>query len=178
MASLDEIQAKQQKMLNYAQDMQKHADDPEKVLAMADRLVEMGKELEKAALSFAASFGTLPQGAEVRVELTKDQRARVAEATGVPVEMLVYRDSDGTFTAGMPKRNPEEIEALAAAQVAGRAIKKAKDDAIKKLIKTLEDLNEPTLEPVIEEIKKDPTLQGLLEKQLAAERERKANQGG
>ena len=175
MASLEEIEAKQQKMANYALEMQNAADDPEKIMAMSAKMQEMGKELEKACKALAASFGDFSGGEDVRVELTKDQRERIAESTGVPMELLTVKDRDGSFAALMPKRTKDEIERIAAMHVTNKAVAKARDSAMKKLIQTLEDLNEPSLKEVIDEIKADPTLETLRKKQLADEEARKAN---
>ncbi|MBS2024265.1 MAG: hypothetical protein JST92_17830 [Deltaproteobacteria bacterium] len=176
--SLEEIESKQKKMMNTAAEMAKHPDDPDKILEMSAKLAEMGKDLEKTIKSFAASFGELPQGEEVRVELTKDQRERIAEKTGVPMELLTVRDRDGSFARAMPKRTKMEIERMAALQVTTKAVAKARDSAMKKLIQTLEDLNEPGLTQTIQEMKDDPTLQTTLKRQLAEEEARKERERG
>lgn len=173
MASMEEIEAKQKKMVALGMEMTEVKDDPDKLLEMTKKLQEMGKDLEKACKAFAASFGTLPEGEEVRVELTQDQRARIAEKTGVPMELLTVRDRDGTFKASMPKRQREEIERIASLHVTNKAVSKTRAKAFDKLVKTLEDLNEPTLQETIELIKKDPSLEELKQKQLTEERARK-----
>ena len=178
MASMEEIEAKQKKMIEMGLEMATITDDPDKIIAMAEKMQKMGKELEKACKALAASFGDLPEGEEVRVELTSDQRQRIAEATGVPMELLTVRDRDGTFKASMPKRQKGEIERIAALHVTSKAVKKARDSALNKLIKTLEDLNEPSLHETIELIKEDPTLQKLYDKQMADEKARKEGQSG
>lgn len=175
MASMEEIEAKQKKMVALGLQMTEIKDDPDKLAEMTKKMQELGKDLEKACKSLAASFGTLPEGEEVRIELTKDQRARIAEATGVPMEILTVRDRDGTFKSSMPKRQLQEIERIAALHVTGKAISKTRAKATDKLVKSLEDLNEPTLEETIDLIKKDPSLEELKQKQLADERARKDN---
>ena len=178
MASLEEIEAKQKKMVQMGLEMATISDDPDKVIAMGEKMVQMGKELERACQALADSYGTLSGGDEVRVELTKDQRARIAEATGVPMEILTVRDRDGSFNASMPERQKDEIERIAAMHVTNKAVKKARTAAIDKLIKTFEDLIEPSLQETIDLMKEDPTLQTLLKKQLADEKARKEGSSG
>lgn len=172
MASMEEIEAKQKKMAALGMEMTE-VTDTDKLAEMAKKMQEMGKELEKTCKALAASFGTFPEGEEVRVELTADQRARLVEATGVPMELLTVHDRDGTFKASMPTRQKAEIERIAALHMTGKAVSKTRAKSVDKLVKTLEDLNEPSLQETIDLIKKDPSLDELKKKQLADERARK-----
>ena len=173
MASLEEVMSRQPRMVKAATAM-KELQDPQEILDAAAKLKEMGKELEKAAKSLEAQYAGV-SGPEERVVLTPDQRERIATGTGVALEMVtVQDDKNATFRRAMPTTDRATIERLAARQAAEITIKKAKEEAVQKLIKALEKLGVPELEPVIAAIRKDPTLKLLLQQQEEAAAEAKA----
>src|SRR5438105_4667003 len=119
MADLEEIERKQASAAKLAMEMVDEK-DPERLKEMAASILERTQALEKMARGLEAAL--TPQGntgQEVRVELTKDQRERIAEQTGVGVEVVVIHDSDQKkWSKDMPKTEPREIEKLAAKQAA------------------------------------------------------------
>ena len=177
MASAEELLSKQQRTVKAALALQE-IKDPEELLKAAAKVGEMAKDLEAAGKRFEAQF-VQPGGPEERVVLTAEQRERLAEVTGVAMDMLVVRDPTGAFAHAMPTTDRATIERMAARQAAEIAVRKARDTAIEKLIKELEKLDVPELIPVIEAIKKDPTLKLLTEQQNeAAERVKAAAAAG
>jgi hypothetical protein len=175
--SLEELQARQAKVAKAAADLEKVKDDPAALLEKAAQIAEMTKDLERAALGLVK--GLAPEGgAEERVVLTPDQRERIAESTGVAMEVLVVRDGDGSFARAMPGMQKAIIERLAARQATESATKKAKRDAIEKLIKQLKSLNVDGLAPIIKSIEDDPSLEDLQEKMKEFAADEKAKHGG
>ena len=83
MASAEDLLSKQRKLSKAAGELGKYADDPKKLLEMAAEITKGAKELEEAALRFQAENDPATGGALERVVLTADQRARLAEQTGV-----------------------------------------------------------------------------------------------
>ncbi len=142
MSSMDEVMSRHQKMVKAATAM-KDLKDPQEILDAAAKLQEMGKELEKAAKKLEAQYAGV-SGPEERVILTPDQRERIATGTGVALEMVtVQDDKNATFRRAMPTTDRATIERLAARQAAEITIKKAKEEAVQKLIKALEKLAVP-----------------------------------
>jgi hypothetical protein len=166
MSTMDEVISKQERATKAAIALSKKT-DPEELRAGAEKLKEMTDDLEKACKRLQAEFagGT---GHEERVVLTPDQRERLAESTGVPMDMLVVQDRDGSFGRRMPTTDRATIERMAALQAAAITEKKAKTAAVEKLIKQLEKLEVPELQPIIDSIRKDPTLADLVKQQEAA----------
>ncbi len=162
MSSAEEILSKHQRMAKAALKINE-IKDPKEILEQAEKLREMGKELEAACKRFEEATG-VKGGPEERVVLTDDQRKRLAESTGVPMDMLVVRDPTGQFRSAMPTTDRATIERMAAVQAAEIAVRKAKAKAVEDLIKSLEKMDLPELQPIIDAIKADPTLK-LLEKQ-------------
>jgi hypothetical protein len=177
MSSAEEVISKQQRLVKAALALEEKKNDPKALLEAAAKVAEMGKELEKSAKRLEAEFaGTA--GPEERVVLLPDQRQRLAEVTGVAMDMLVVTDRDGAFARAMPTTDRATIERMAARQAAEIAIKKAKQGAIDNLVKELEKLGVPELEPVIAAIKADPTLKLLVKQQEEAAAELKARTEG
>jgi hypothetical protein len=165
MADLDELQRKQADAAKFAMKMVDEK-DPERLKEMAEQLQARCADLEKMARSIEkAASPPGAEGNEVRVLLTPDQRERVAESTGVGVEMVVLRDSkQRMWSKEMPRVEPREIEKLAARQAAASKLQSETRTQVEKIIRQLEALNVPELQETIAELKRDPTL-GLARKQ-------------
>jgi hypothetical protein len=166
MSTMDEVISKQERATKAAVALSKKT-DPEELRAGAEKLKEMTDDLEKACKRLQAEFGGAT-GHEERVVLTPDQRERLAESTGVPMDMLVVQDRDGSFGRRMPTTDKATIERMAALQATAIAEKKARTAAIDKVIKQLEKLDVPELQPIIDSMRKDPTLVDLAKQQAAA----------
>ena len=176
MSSAEDLMSKHERAVKAALALQKKT-DPKELLEGAAKILEMTQELEAAGKRFEAQFGDL-RGTEERVVLTPEQRENIAESTGVAMEMLVVRDRDGAFARAMPTTDRATIERMAARQAAAIASRKAKASAVESLVKQLEKLNEPSLEPVIAAIKEDPTLELLARQQAEAAAALKAKHEG
>jgi len=164
MADLDELQRKQGDAAKFAMKMVDEK-DPERLKEMAEQLQARCAELEKMARGMEKAL-TPPagEGQEVRVVLTPDQKARITEATGVGVEVVVLRDSkQRMWSKEMTRIEPREIEKMAAKQAAASKLQSETRTQVEKIIKQLEALNVPELAETIADLKKDPTL-GLAKK--------------
>lgn len=168
---LEEIEAKQKKMARMAQELGDLKDDPKALLEKAAQLTVMAKELQKSALKFAGEFGNQSGGKEEVVVLTPDQRQRVAETTGVAMETLVVFDTDGKFAKAMPSTQKMIIERMANQQATVIATKKAKREAVDKMVKQLKKLDAPGLDEIIAAIEADPSLEKVSKQQIAAGKE-------
>jgi hypothetical protein len=157
MASLEEIERKQKSMQPLLEQLaqETNADRVQElgkqIAAMAQELAQMGKGLEKA---FAQSKGS----GETRVALTKDQRQRVVEATGIAIDTLVLEGRE-IWDPQMPKMTTATIERLAMASVADRKLKEEKLRAVKDILKQLEaavgDSPAPETKAAIDQFKRD-----------------------
>jgi uncharacterized protein YdcH (DUF465 family) len=165
MADLGDIQRKQADAAKFAMKMVDEK-DPEKLKEMAEQLKGRCDELANMAQGLEAALTPQgPTGPEVRVLLTAEQRARVAEATGIGVEAVTVRDSrQRMWSKEMPDVRPGEIEKLAAQQATASRLLSETRTQVEKIIKELEKLNVPELAETIANLKKDPTL-GLAKKQ-------------
>ena len=93
MADLAELQKKQADAASFAMRMVEEK-DPELLKQMAERLRESCAELAKMAKALeAAMTPAATSGPETRVVLTSEQRKRVAEQTGIGVEVVTLRDT-------------------------------------------------------------------------------------
>jgi len=137
MASLEEIESKQKAMQPLLEEIAREKDAArvqelgKQITAMAQDLARMAKAVEKA---WAEPGGS----GQTRVELTKGQRERVAEATGAAVDVLELDDA-GKWDPQMPAMSPATIERLAMASVAARKLKEEKRKAVKDIVKQLEE---------------------------------------
>ena len=137
MASLEEIERKQKAMQPLLKEIAQEKDAArvqelgKQIAALAQELAQMGKAVEKA---WAQPVGS----GQTRVALTKEQRERVAEATGAAVDMLELDDA-GRWDPQMPGMSPANIERLAMASVAARKLKEEKRKAVKSILRQLEE---------------------------------------
>jgi len=160
MADLAEIERKQREIGELARRMV-GIKDVDELQKMGKEIAAKAKDLEKSALALVAA--STPNegrhvGGEVRVVLTKDQRQRIVEQTGVGMDTLVIDEDAAGWMRRMPGTEKRVIE-LKALQQAGKSIvAEAKDKRVKTLIKTLEDVPDksPELIEVIEQLKTDP----------------------
>ena len=159
MADLAELQKKQADAASFAMRMVEEK-DPELLKQMAERLRESCVELAKMAKALEAAM--TPAGAsgpETRVALTPEQRKRVAEQTGVGVEVVTLRDTVvRPWSKQMASVEPREIEAMAARQAAASRLKSETRERVEKIVRELEKLDVPELAETIAALRRDPTL--------------------
>jgi len=157
MASLEEIEHKQKSVQPLLEQLARETNADrvqelgKQIAAVTEELARMGKGLEKA---YAQGKGS----GETRVALTKDQRQRVAEATGVALDTLVLEGAE-TWDPQMPEMSAATIERLAMASVADRKLKEEKRRAAKEIVKQLEaavgDDPTPETRAALDQFKRD-----------------------
>ena len=159
MAGLPELQKKQADAASLAVRMVEEK-DPERLKQMAERLRESCVELGNMARALEAAMTPASAiGPETRVVLTAEQRKRVAEQTGVGVEVVTLRDTAGRpWSKRMATADPREVEAMAARQAAASRLKAETRERVEKIIRELEKLEVPELAETIAELRRDPTL--------------------
>jgi hypothetical protein len=167
--SLEEVLAKQAKAAAAVEGLARFQDDPEALMKAVAQVSEQIADLAKSAERLNAEL-SLAGGPEERVELTRDQRERIAEQTGVAMDLLVMRDPDGSFAKMMPKAKKHEIERLAARQATEIAMAKAKEKAVDDLVRHLKSVDAPGMDEIIAAIRKDPSLKELARQQQEAGR--------
>jgi hypothetical protein len=123
MADLEDIQEQQTQMRALARRIAAEK-DPETLLALAKRMQAGAEELLRKGRSLEAAFARAPGPGQTRVELTTDQRARIAEATGVAPSLLTLDDAQA-WDPQMPRMSPAVIERLAMASVAEQKLREA-----------------------------------------------------
>jgi 5'-deoxynucleotidase YfbR-like HD superfamily hydrolase len=176
---IEEIDSRQRRIAKAAQELVDLKDDPKALLEKAAELADAAKELEKAALGLAASVDSRAGGGkDVTVVLTPDQRERINENTGVAMETLVVRDPDGAFARAMPAAQKMIIERMANRQATVIALRKARREALEKLVKELGKLDAPGIDAIIKAIEEDPTLEALARQQQEAAEALKLQMGG
>lgn len=153
MASLDDLRRKQADAAHLAMQMVGET-DPERLGELTAQLQERCGELEKMVRGMEAAGPAEVRGAEVRVQLTPAQRERIAEQTGVGVEVVTLRDSaQRRWSKEMPRVEPREIEKLAAKQAAQSRLQSETRTRVERIIRELEALNLPELEPTLAELR-------------------------
>jgi hypothetical protein len=157
MASLEDIERKQNAMQPLLEQIAQET-NAERVQALGEQITEMARELARMAAGLEKAYSQPAGNGETRVVLTKDQRQRVAEATGVAVDTLVLQGAD-RWDPQMPKMSPATIERLAMASVAARKLEEEKRDAARAIVKQLEaavgDDPAPETKAAIEQFKRD-----------------------
>jgi hypothetical protein len=136
MAELEDIQQQRRELIETAQRIASEK-DPETVLALAKRMQAGAEELARKGRALEAAFASGRGPGQTRVELTHEQRQRVAEATGVAVDVLTLDDAQA-WDPRMPRMSPAVIERLAMASVAAQKLDDAKR---KQLAAIVEELN-------------------------------------
>jgi transposase len=151
MASVEEIQRKQAKMVEKAEALAEKTDANE-IIEAAKKLTEDAKELERMAKGLEKAFAP-PPGAvgNTRVLLTAEQRQRIAEATGLGMEVVIMPGNSAELNASMRTMDPAKVEAEALKQVAERVLVLERRKALTKIIKQLEkEIPEPVPEAQVE----------------------------
>jgi hypothetical protein len=157
MASLEDIERKQKSMQPLLEQIAQETN--------ADRVQELGKQIAQAAQELGQMAAGLEKRyaqdkgtGETRVVLTKEQRARVADATGVALDTLVLQGAD-IWDPQMPTMSSATVERLAMASVADRKLKEEKRKAVKAIVKELDaamgDSPAPETKAAIDQFKRD-----------------------
>jgi hypothetical protein len=137
MASLEEIERKQKAMKPLLEELARET-NADRVQQLGKQLAEMAQELARMADGLQRAYAQPDGGTgETRIVLTKDQRERIAEATGVALDVLVLKGAD-IWDPQVPKMTPAIIERLAMASVADRKLKDEERKAAKEIVKELE----------------------------------------
>src|SRR5437879_12606009 len=93
MADLAELERKQADAAKFALKMVDEK-DPARLKEMAEQLQERCKDLEKMAKGIEAAWAPKGGGGEeTHVVLTKEQRERITEQTGVGIEVVTLTDT-------------------------------------------------------------------------------------
>lgn len=157
MASLEDVERKQKSIQPLLEQIAQET-NPDRVQELGKQIAQMAQELAQMAAGVEKAYAQTKGNGETRVLLTKEQRERVAEATGVPLEALVLQGAD-VWDPQMPKMSPATIERLAMASVADRKLKEEKRKAVKSILKQLEaavgDDPAPETKAAINQFKRD-----------------------
>ena len=157
MASLEEIERKQKSMQPLLEQIARET-DAERVQELGKQIAQMTQELAQMAAGLERVYAQSKGNGETRIALTKEQRERVAEATGVALDTLVL-DGAETWDPQMPKMSSATVERLAMASVADRKLKEEKRKAVKAILKELEaavgDSPAPETKAAIDQFKRD-----------------------
>jgi hypothetical protein len=138
MASVEEIERKQKAMQPLLEQIAQEQ-DADRIQQLGKQIAEMAQELGRMAEGLEGANAQARGGAgETRVVLTKDQRQRVAAATGGSIEVLVLPDAEA-WDPQMPKMSPAAIERLALASVTQRKLKEESRKAARQIAKELEE---------------------------------------
>jgi hypothetical protein len=156
MSDLGELQKKQAEAASFALRMAEEK-DPERLKAMAEQLQTRCAELGKMGKALEAAFAPAGGGGgvETRVLLTAEQRKRIADQTGVGVEVVTLRDTgDRAWSKSMGSVDSREIEAMAARQAAASRLKAETRTRMEKIIRELERLEVPELAETISDLRR------------------------
>ena len=159
-SALDDLQRKQADTARMAMSMVKEK-DPEVLQEMAKKILQKTKELESMARRIGADAlgGLGPGGKETRVMLTPEQKARIAEETGVGLDSVVLEDEPSRkWSKDIATARPQEVEKMAARAAATSRLQSETRTQIEKIIKQLEALNVPELKEHIDELRKHPAM--------------------
>ena len=157
MASLQEIERKQKSMQPLLEQIAQET-NADRVQELGKQIAQMAQELGQMAAGLERTYAQSKGSGETRIALTKDQRERVAEATGVALDTLVLQGAD-IWDPQMPSMSPATVERLAMASVAERKLKEEKRKAVKAILKELEaavgDSPAPETQAAIDQFKRD-----------------------
>jgi hypothetical protein len=171
---IDELVAKQNALGPLAERMANEK-DPDEILRLAAQLTAKAKELEKAALAIAAAAtppGPRNVGGELRIQLTPDQRKRVAEQTGVGVETLELSGAEAqAWELKMQTMQKHIVERRALQIAANRIADAAMKKTVKDVIELMENIPDPPdeVKEAIQVLKEEgqPGLEELAKRQVA-----------
>jgi hypothetical protein len=143
--------------------------DPEKAKEYSERLMAMGRELEKMADDMRVQANVKAGVAKVEVVLTPDQRKRILAQHGIAMETLVIDDQAGAMNKGMPSTRPEQIEALAMKEAERRKQAAEAERIVRaeldRAIADIEGQGNAELSEQLQKLKGDPNFAaGLLQK--------------
>jgi hypothetical protein len=157
MASLEDIERKQKSMQPLLEQIARET-NADRVQELGKQIAEAARELGQMAAGLENRYAQTKGSGETRVVLTKEQRARVAEATGVALDTLVLQGAE-IWDPQMPTMTSATIERLAMASVADRKLKEEKRKAVKAILKELEaamgDSPAPETKAAIDQFKRD-----------------------
>jgi hypothetical protein len=155
MADLAELLKKQADAARFAARMAEEK-DPQRLQEMAEQVQARCAELARTARALEAQFAPAATGNETRVALTPEQRQRVAEQTGVGIEVVTLRDTaDRPWSRQMAHVSPREIEAMAAKQAAASRLKAETRKQVEQIIRELEKLELPELAETIAGLRRE-----------------------
>src|SRR5438132_7825968 len=154
MSNLGGLQKKQAEAASFALRMAEEK-DPDRLKAMAEQLQARCAELGGMAKGLEAALAPAGGGAETRVVLTAEQRKRIADQTGVGVEVVTLRDTSGrAWSKSMGSVEPREVEAMGARQAAVSRLKAETRTRVEKIIQELEKLAIPELADTIADLRR------------------------
>ena len=155
MADLAELLRKQADAARFAAQMAEEK-DPQRLQEMAEQLQVRCADLGRMAEGLARAVGAPSGGPETRVMLTPEQRQRVAEQTGVGIEMVTLRDTQARqWSTQMPSVDPREVEAAAAAQAAEARLRAETRSQVERIVRELEKLDVPELAETIASLRRE-----------------------
>jgi hypothetical protein len=155
MADLAELLKKQADAARFAAGMAEER-DPRRLQEMAEQLQARCAELARMGRDLEAQFTPASTGTETRVALTPDQRARVAEQTGIGIEVVTLRDTaDRAWSREMPRVQPRDVEAMAARQAAASRLQSETRKQVEQIVRELEKLEIPELAETIAGLRRE-----------------------
>ena len=157
MASVEDIERKQKSMQPLLEQIARET-DADRVQELGRQIAQMAQEPGQMAAGLERAYAQSQGSGETRIVLTKEQRERVAEATGVALDTLVLQGAE-TWDPQMPRMSPATVERLAMASVADRKLKEEKRKAVKAILIELEaavgDSPAPETTAAIDQFKRD-----------------------
>ena len=157
MASLEDIERKQKSMQSLLEQIAAET-NADRVQELGNQIAQAVQELGQMAAGLEKVHAQSKGSGETRVVLTKEQRARVADATGVALDTLVLQGAE-IWDPQMPKMSSATVERLAMASVADRKLKEEKREAVRSILKQLQaavgDSPAPETKAAIDQFKRD-----------------------
>jgi len=168
--TLDDLKRKQEALVSRIEALQNETDIAV-IQQAATELQAEGEELEKLAKAFQEQElernGAGRRG-NTEVVLTKAQRERIEEQTGVSMESLFIKDDAGIATKTMPMTDPRIIEYRALQEAKRKKLAAESDEILRaQLVDVFAAIESasPAAAEKLEELKADPSfLCGLLQK--------------
>jgi hypothetical protein len=160
MSDLDELVKKQNEFAAAAEKMASET-DPKVLEQMTAALTERAAAIGRMAKNIAAANTPESEstGLATTVQLTKEQRQRITEKTGIGIESIVVHDTrERKYSKEMDKVSPREIEKIATQQAAEMKLEVEAKAAVETLLKQLRSYERPELEEIIEKLARDPLI--------------------